>query len=36
MINNEQLNSLFSNTKNTTDYEEEKRKKKQKLVRNEF
>lgn len=36
MINNEQLNSLFSNTENATDYEEEKRKKKQKLVRNEF
>ena len=36
MINNEQLNSLFSNTESTTDYEEEKRKKKQKLVRNEF
>lgn len=36
MINNEQLNSLFSITENEKDYEEEKRKKKQKLVRNEF
>ena len=36
MINNEQLDSLFSNMENTTHYEEEKRKKKQKLVRNEF
>ncbi len=36
MINNEQLNSLFSHNENENDYEEEKRKKKQKLVRNEF
>ena len=36
MLNNEQLNSLFSITENEKDYEEEKRKKKQKLVRNEF
>lgn len=36
MINNEQLNLLFSHTENENDYEEEKRKKKQKLVRNEF
>ena len=35
MMNNEQLNSLFSVTESKTDYEEEKRKKKQKLVRNE-
>ena len=36
MMNNEQLNSLFSVAESKTDYEEEKRKKKQKLVRNEF
>ncbi len=36
MIKNEQLSSLFSNMDNKPDYEEEKRKKKQKLVRNEF
>lgn len=36
MINNEQLNSLFSAAEDSTDYEEEKRRKKQKLVRNEF
>ena len=36
MIDNEQLNLLFSHTENENDYEEEKRKKKQKLVRNEF
>ncbi|MBQ3047932.1 MAG: DUF4417 domain-containing protein, partial [Clostridia bacterium] len=31
-----QYGSLFSHTENDSDYEEEKRKKKQKLVRNEF
>ena len=36
MLKNEQLSSLFSVTDNETDYDEEKRKKKQKLVRNEF
>ena len=36
MTNSEQLYSLFSHTENELDYEEEKRKKKQKLVRNEF
>ena len=37
MMNSEQLYSLFSHTENKLDYEEEeKRKKKQKLVRNEF
>lgn len=36
MLKNEMLNSLFSITENNYDYEEEKRKKKQKLVRNEF
>ena len=36
MIKNEQLSLLFSTLDNETDYEEEKRKKKQKLVRNEF
>lgn len=35
-MKNEQLSSLFSFTENETDYDEEKRKKKQKLVRNEF
>lgn len=33
---NEQLNSLFSLSMNTSEYENEKRKKKQKIVRNEF
>ena len=33
---NEQLNSLFSLSINTSEYENEKRKKKQKIVRNEF
>ena len=33
---NEQLNSLFSFSINTSEYENEKRKKKQKIVRNEF
>ncbi len=36
MITNEQLSSFFSHTEKNIDYEEEKRKKKQKLVRNEF
>lgn len=36
MITNEQLSSLFSYNENEEDYEDEKRKKKQKLVRNEF
>ena len=36
MITNEQLSVFFSNSGNESDYEEEKRKKKQKLVRNEF
>lgn len=36
MTNSEQLSSLFSHDENETDYEEEKRKKKQRLVRNEF
>ena len=35
MKESEQFSSLFSHTE-TTDYEEEKRKKKQKIVRNEF
>ena len=35
-MTNEQLSSLFSIEENTFEYEEEKRKKKQKLVRNEF
>ncbi len=36
MTKNEQVNSLVSHTENESDYEEEKRKKKQRLVRNEF
>ena len=36
MKEREQYSSLFSHTENDSDYEEEKRKKKQKLVRNEF
>ena len=36
MIKNEQLSSLFSNDDNKFDSDDEKRKKKQKLVRNEF
>ena len=36
MKESEQYSSLFSHTENDSDYEEEKRKKKQKLVRNEF
>lgn len=36
MTTSEQFSSLFSDAENKTDYEEEKRKKKQRLVRNEF
>ncbi|MBP3344570.1 MAG: DUF4417 domain-containing protein, partial [Clostridia bacterium] len=36
MKKREQYNSLFSHTENESDYEEEKRKNKQRLVRNEF
>lgn len=36
MLNNKQLNSIFSISEEESDYEEEKRKNKQKLVRNEF
>lgn len=36
MNKNEQLNNLLQNDENQSDYEEEKRKKKQKIVRNEF
>lgn len=36
MKDNEQYSSLFSGAENEFDYEEKKRKKKQKLVRNEF
>lgn len=36
MLNNNQLNSIFSISEEESDYEEEKRKNKQKLVRNEF
>ncbi len=36
MNESELFSSLFSHTENDSDYEEEKRKKKQKLVRNEF
>ena len=36
MATSEQFSSLFSHDETETDYEEEKRKKKQRLVRNEF